>query len=73
MVPLTANGDTSLWSHELNSFLVPDQEILRLYDPTYHLRLTEAEAEAAARRAAEQKVRDLLEKLRSQGIDPDKL
>ncbi len=80
MVPLTANEDTSLWSHELNSFLVPDQEILRLYDPNYQLRLTgeeahaqQAEAEAAARQAAEQKVRDLLEKLRSQGINPDKL
>src|SRR5947209_146559 len=73
MVPLTANEDTSLWSDELNSFLVPDQEILRLYDPDYQLRLTGEEAEAAARQAAEQKVRDLLEKLRSQGIDPDKL
>jgi Uma2 family endonuclease len=73
MVPLTANEDTSLWSHELNSFLVPDQEILRLYDPDYHLRLTGEEAEAAARQAAEEKVRVLLEKLRSQGIDPDKL
>ena len=80
MVPLTVNEDTSLWSHELNSLLVPDQELLRLYDPNSHLRLTEAEArtlqaeaEAAARQAAEQKVRVLLEKLRSQGIDPEKL
>ena len=62
----------SLWSRELNSFLVPDQKILRLSDPTSQLRLTEAEAraqqaeaETAARQAAEQKVRVLLEKLRS--------
>jgi Uma2 family endonuclease len=64
MVALLPNEDTSLWSHELDSFLLSDQEILRLYDRNWQLRLTEAEAraqqaeaEAAARWAAERRAR----------------
>ena len=58
--------DGRLWSVQLDSWLVPDREYLRLYDRQGHLRLTQAEAEA--RRA-----QTLAEKLRSLGIDPDQL
>jgi Uma2 family endonuclease len=61
-LPLLANG--SLWSRELDSFLLPDQDMLRLYDRDWHRRLTEAEAraqqveaEAAARQVAERQAR----------------
>jgi len=40
-----------LWSPHLDSFLVPEAEYLRLYDPTGQQHLTQAEAEAEARRA----------------------
>ncbi len=40
-----------LWSPHLDSFLVPEAEYLRLYDRTGQQRLTQAEAEAEARRA----------------------
>ncbi len=51
--------DGRLWSPHLESFLVPDQQYLRLYDTHGHLRLTRAEA--------------LAEKMRALGIDPDAL
>ena len=61
-LPLVANG--SLWSWELDSFLLPDQDMLRLYDRQWHRRFTEAEAraqqaeaEAAARQVAERQAR----------------
>jgi Uma2 family endonuclease len=73
MIPLILPSDGSLWSHELDSFLVPDQHVLRLYDSNYQLRLTGEEAEAAARRAAERRANALAEKLRSLGIDPDQV
>jgi Uma2 family endonuclease len=66
MVPLPMRPDGSLWSRELDSFLVPDEHVLRLYDSNYQLRLTEAEAEARRAHA-------LAEKLRSLGIDPDQV
>ena len=46
MTALMPNEDTSLWSCELDSFLLSDEEVLRLYDPNHQLRLTEAEARA---------------------------
>jgi len=58
--------DGRLWSFHLDSFLVPDTSSLRLYDRNRQLRLTRAEAEA--RRADA-----LAEKLRTLGIDPDRL
>jgi Uma2 family endonuclease len=73
MVALPLPPDGSLWSQELESFLVPDEQFLRLYERNGQLRLTWAEAEAAARQAAEWQVRVLIEKLRSRGIDPDQL
>jgi Uma2 family endonuclease len=66
MAPLPLRPDGSLWSRELDSFLVPDQHVLRLYDSNHQLRLTEAEAEARRAHA-------LAEKLRSLGIDPDQV
>src|SRR5439155_4074019 len=76
-----------LCSPHLDSFLVPEAEYLRLYDRTGQQRLTQAEAEAEARRAearraetetearkAETKRAEALaEKLRSLGIDPDQI
>jgi Uma2 family endonuclease len=80
MAPLVPNADGSLWSEELASFLVPDEQQQRLTDRNRQLRLTEAEAqaearraEAAARQAAERRAEVLAEKLRSLGIDPDQL
>ena len=48
-MPLGPQG--RLWSPHLNSFLAPEVELLRLYDRQGHLRLTQAENEAEARRA----------------------
>jgi len=56
-IPLRADG--RLWSSQLESFLAPEVEYLRLYDRNGQLRLTEAEA--------------LAEKLRSLGIDPKQI
>ena len=66
MVPLALRPGGYLWSSELDSFLVPDEHILRLYDRNNQRRLTQAEAEARRANA-------LAEKLRSMGIDPDQL
>ena len=46
-IPFGPNG--SLWSHHLQSWLVPDGVILRLYDSGGHMRLTFAETEAQQR------------------------
>jgi Uma2 family endonuclease len=73
MLALLPNEDGSLWSRELDSFLVPDEQMLRLSDRNRQLRLTEAEAEAVARQVAERRAEALAEKLRSLGIDPDQL
>ncbi|HYK84734.1 MAG TPA: Uma2 family endonuclease [Ktedonobacteraceae bacterium] len=59
MVEMTANQDGWLWSEHLESWLVPDQSYLRLYDRQHHLRLTGEEA--------------LAEKLRSLGVDPNEI
>jgi Uma2 family endonuclease len=87
MTPLWSNEDGFLWSEELVSYLVPHEQLLRLADGNRRLRLTEAEAqararweeararraEAAARQAAERRDEALAEKLRSLGVDPDRL
>lgn len=64
MMALPLRPDGSLWSRELDSFLWPDQGMLRLYDRNWQRRLTEAEAraqqtqvEAAARQVAERQAR----------------
>ena len=63
-IPAGAGGQ--LWSPSLDSFLVPDQEYLRLYDRTGQRRLTQAETETRRAEA-------LAEKLRSLGIDPHQI
>jgi hypothetical protein len=86
MTVLRLRPDGSLWSQELNSFLLPHKDLLRLYDCQWQLRLTQAEAEAAARQTAERQARieaearqaaerqaqALAEKLRSLSIDPNR-
>jgi hypothetical protein len=80
LVALPLLPDRSLWSQELKSFLVPDEQVLRLVDEQGRTRLTRAEAEAAARRAEAQRAdaearraAAMAEMLRSMGIDPDQL
>lgn len=70
-MPIGPRG--SLWSSHLESWLVPDGAILRLYDQSGQLRLTQAEAEAQQARAEARRVQILAEKLRSLGVDPDQL
>jgi|SRR5216684_2806673 len=77
---MTPDAQGRLWSPHLESFLVPEGELLRLYDRNGHLRLTQAETEtrraeneAEARRAEAKRAKVLAEKLRSLGIDPDHL
>jgi hypothetical protein len=72
--------DGSLWSPHLESFLVPDGALLRLYDSAGNLRLTKGEADAHRAEEAERKAwteaernRIFAEKLRSLGIDPEQL
>jgi Uma2 family endonuclease len=68
------------WSNELDSWLVSDNALLRLYDRDGQIRLTEAEAERAAKEAeraakeAERAAKELAwAKLRELNIDPEKL
>ena len=79
--------DGALWSPSLESWLVPDGVLLRLYDRSGQMRLTQAEfsdrqaererqqAELARRQAEAEARRSqvMAEKLRSLGIDPDQL
>jgi Uma2 family endonuclease len=53
MQEMLPRADGSLWSQHLESYLVPDTRLLRLYDNQGQRRLTQAEAEAEARQAAE--------------------
>src|SRR5450759_3750525 len=80
MVEMSPRPDGSLWSPNLDSWLVPDGAMLRLYDQDGQLRLTHAEAadqraDAAVQQAeaATRQAQVLAEKLRSLGIDPDQL
>lgn len=66
IVELAADGRGWLWSEELNSWLEPDGEYLRLRDRAEQRRLTEAEAQQAA-------LDELLAKLRAKNIDPNNL
>ena len=80
MSAMPPRSDGSLWSPSLESWLVPDGAMLRLYDRSGQMRLTRAEfadlrADLAARQAAAEARRSHVyaEKLRSLGIDPDQL
>jgi Uma2 family endonuclease len=80
MQEMTPRPDGSLWSASLDSWLVPDGTMLRLYGNPGQMRLTHAEfsdqqvdfvvqqAKAETRRS-----QALAEKLRSLGIDPEQL
>ncbi len=50
--PLATNANGHIWSEQLESWLVPDGNFLRLLDRNGHLRLTQAESES--QRAAEE-------------------
>ena len=76
---LQTDSQGRLWSSHLNSFLVPDEYYLRLYDHYGQPRLTGMEAETAAKKAAmryaeieAQRAEALAQKLRELGIDPDR-
>jgi Uma2 family endonuclease len=66
MIELEPDERGWLWSEELESWLVPDEAYLRLYDRNGQLRLTEKEAEQAAKEKAWAKLREL-------GINPEDL
>jgi hypothetical protein len=50
-VEIASDGSGRLWSNELNSWLVPDGPILRLYDRENTMRLTEKEVQEKQSRA----------------------
>jgi Uma2 family endonuclease len=66
IIELSPNEQGWLWSDELDSWLVPDVEYLRLYTKDKTRRLTAAEKEHAT-------LETLLAKLRAKNIDPDTL
>jgi Uma2 family endonuclease len=66
MREMLPDPNDALWSHHLQSWLVPDGATLRLYSYNGQMRLTHAEA-------AIQQAKALAEKLRSLGIDPDQV
>ena len=87
MREMQPRSDGSLWSPNLQSWLVPDGTLLRLYNARGQMRLTYGEFEAQQRQleaqlrraetqradAAAEKAQTYAEKLRSLGIDPDQL
>lgn len=87
MEAMEPGSNGSLWSHHLQSWLVPDGATLRLYDLHRQIRFTRADAaiqqaefekrraQAESQRAdaAIQQAEALAEKLRSLGIDPEQL
>jgi Uma2 family endonuclease len=73
MVEMLPRSDGWLWSASLESWLVPDGPMLRLFDRAGKMRLTGMEAEAQQRQAESQRAQVFAEKLRSLGIDPDQL
>lgn len=79
MKEIQPRSDGSLWSSNLESWLVPDEYLLRLYDNAGQLRLTHEEDAWRRADAAEQTLKAIqraqvyAEKLRSMGIDPDQV
>jgi Uma2 family endonuclease len=71
MVAMPTGKDGRIWSSHLDSFLVPDEKYLRLYDRFGHLRLTGFEAQTIRAEMEAQRANALAEKLRKLGIDPD--
>lgn len=62
-----------IWSEALDSYLVPDSGFLRLYDRDGQRRLTEGEAERAAKEAERAAKEVAWAKLRELGVDPEAL
>jgi Uma2 family endonuclease len=52
---LKADEQGRIWSEQLESWLVPDEALLRLYDREWNLRLSKADAEEQAKDAALQR------------------
>lgn len=73
MHPLKPGKRGELWSQQLESWLVPDGTMLRLYDRQAQLRLTGQEAETRRADIEARRIKSLEEKLRSLGIDPDQI
>jgi len=73
MVEIAATSTGWLWSEQLESWLVPDQAYLRLYDRHQQVRLTGEEAQTQRAEAEAQRAEALAEKLRSLGINPDEI
>ncbi len=73
MRELPVDPEGRLWSLHLESFLVPDNRYLHLYDGNGQLRLSRADAEAQHAQAEARRNKALAEKLRSLGIDPDQI
>jgi Uma2 family endonuclease len=62
-----------IWSAELESWLGPDGALLRLYDRDGRMRMTEGEAQRAAKEAERAAKEAAWAKLRELGIDPESL
>ena len=73
MQAMTPASNGAIWSASLDSWLVPDGPMLRLYDAQGQMRLTYGEDEARQRIAETRRAEAMAEKLRSLGIDPDQL
>ena len=73
MKEIQPRSDGALWSHHLESWLVPDGAMLRLHDRNGQLRLTHAEFADQRAAAAIQQAQAYAEKLRSLGVDPDQV
>lgn len=63
MVEIAANETGWLWSEHLESWLVPDQTYLRLYDREHKMRLTGEEAQARRVEEAGELIEDALERV----------
>jgi Uma2 family endonuclease len=73
IVELSPNEQGWLWSEELDNWLVPDLEYLRLYTKDKTRCLTAAEKEHASFEKEHATLETLLAKLRAKNIDPDAL
>jgi Uma2 family endonuclease len=73
MRPITPASSGTLLSPQLDSWLVPDGALLRLYDRNGQVRLTRAEAGEKLAEIEVRRNQALADKLRSLGIDPDQI
>lgn len=66
MVEMIVDARGWMWSEQLESWLVPDGELLRLYDREHRLRLTETQAEALLKEQAVERAEELAEQAREE-------